>query len=109
MPAIDRIAARVKLNPDYTDLDSDWVEELVARAQSIVVGYCGLDSFPDTPDECPSLEDAAVILTEVLAAKQGLEGMGSGTLPHGVMFNTEDMDPRAAVLMNSRRRLWASP
>lgn len=106
--ATERITARVQLNPDYATLDASWLAELVARAQSVVVGYCNLSEFPEVPDDEPALEDAAVILTEVFAAKQGLEGMASGTLPHGVTFTADALDPQAKKLLNSKRRLWAT-
>lgn len=107
MTSTERITERLQSNPDYAALDSTWIAELVTRAQSIVVSYCNLSEFPEEPDNVPSLEDAAVMLAEVMAAKQGLEGMKSGTLPHGVTFQTEDMDPRARTILNGKRRLWA--
>ena len=103
----ERITERLQVNPDYASLDTTWIAELVSRAKSIVCSYCNLSEFPEEPDNVPTLEDAAVMLAEVIAAKQGLEGMKSGTLPHGVTFQTEDLDPRARTLLNGKRRLWA--
>ncbi|MCG3198570.1 MAG: hypothetical protein HUU16_00200 [Candidatus Omnitrophica bacterium] len=101
-----RILERVQANPEIGQTNAAYIEDLVTRAMSFVVTYCNLSSFPEYPDAVQELEDAAVILVEAMAAKRGVEGLASATLPHGVAFTEAEIDPRAREILRGRRRLW---
>ena len=52
------------------------------------------------------MEDAAVMLTEILYRKLGVEGTKSGHVPGGLTFTDWETEPNLARIINNRRRAW---
>lgn len=76
----------------------------VALNLKLTPSYGGVEVVGGAVDD--ELDNAAVMLTEELYAKAGLEGLKSGTVPGGISFTEHDLDPRVKSILLKRRRLW---
>jgi len=89
----DSSKIRITFNDQYKHL---------AQSLKLSVAYGG--TFYDGASDIPALQDACVMLVEMKYRQLGLEGLQSGSIPGGVSFSLNDLDPTVKLLLARYRR-----
>jgi hypothetical protein len=76
----------------------------VAQAMKLTTEFGGTELTGSAADA--DMETLAVMVTESLYAKAGVEGLESGGIPDGVDFTEADLSPVMRRMINRKLRLW---
>jgi len=76
----------------------------VCRYMQLGLKYGGTEEIGGVLDE--EMEDAAVMIAEILYRKLGLEGLSSGTVPGDISFTEFEKYPLLYEIILNRRRIW---